>query len=145
MPGNSIIINDYTNPGPEREARIKNAKRRLMEIASIIEDREVRPIISPKGLEWRLEGMITRAARKIYRVPRRFTVGDTCDRCKTCLRICPEGNISLGRTIRWGDACSDCLACYHWCPKKAIHLGKGSADRPRYRHPEIKASDLFLR
>jgi formate hydrogenlyase subunit 6/NADH:ubiquinone oxidoreductase subunit I len=42
----------------------------------------------------------------------------------------------------WMHHCEMCFACDEWCPRQAIqHWGRAAGIK--YRHPEIKISDMF--
>jgi NAD-dependent dihydropyrimidine dehydrogenase PreA subunit len=47
---------------------------------------------------------------------------DRCTGCEACLRVCPEGAISLveGRAFIDQELCSKCRACIEVCPQEAI-------------------------
>ena len=73
-----------------------------------------------------------------------FTVTDKCITCGICTKVCPKANytIEVERAVPKGD-CELCFACVHNCPHKAIILTKGEKNpNARYRHPEIKVSDI---
>jgi ferredoxin/flavodoxin len=144
MPGNSVILIDYTTPEPERERRLAESEGRIAHIAETILKRERAPLEGDRGLGQGLKSLATRIASGIYRVPRRLWVDARCSRCGTCVRVCPEGNVSLDDRVTFGNDCSNCLACYHWCPRQAIHLGKKGIEK-RYHHPRIAPSDMLAR
>jgi NAD-dependent dihydropyrimidine dehydrogenase PreA subunit len=67
-----------------------------------------------------------------------------CDKCKTCVNVCPKGNIQIiekGPII--GNNCENCLSCHHNCPKSIIHVTKES-NQERFINPNIKLSELIL-
>lgn len=86
---------------------------------------------------------------------------DKCIGCNTCVRVCPQGNISLlkntersaGRVQNTdkplaaiGDNCTACLSCVHFCPQQAlITNGRETLKDRQYHHPEIKLKDLLRR
>ena len=76
----------------------------------------------------------------------KFRVDPSCTHCGICAKVCPVGNIVMkdGRPT-WSDKCEQCMACLQWCPVEAIQFGRRTAGRRRYRHPEFKASDFFLK
>lgn len=61
-----------------------------------------------------------------------------------CKTVCPCGNIELqaGKPV-WLHHCEQCLACIQWCPPEAIQFGKKTPRYERYRHPEVKLSDII--
>ena len=73
-----------------------------------------------------------------------FTVTDKCITCGICTKVCPKANYTIPgeRAVPKGE-CELCFACVHNCPHKAIILTKGEKNPDaRYRHPEIKVSDI---
>jgi ferredoxin len=76
----------------------------------------------------------------------RFHVDPACTRCGTCAKVCPVENIEMKDGMpSWRNRCEQCMACLQWCPVDAIQFGHRTKGRRRYRHPDFKASDLFLR
>lgn len=90
-----------------------------------------------------------------------FTTED-CIGCRTCVRVCPCGNLSFqgGRPV-WNHHCEGCNACVAYCPVKAIRFRTPEAyarldnfisrrlglpeTRTRYHHPAVTAADLTSR
>ncbi len=66
--------------------------------------------------------------------PNKFCVGDNCNGCKRCERICPTHNIIVNEKPEWGKNCTSCLACYHTCPQNAIRYGRGTKNKGQYFH-----------
>jgi Pyruvate/2-oxoacid:ferredoxin oxidoreductase delta subunit/flavodoxin len=145
MPGNSVIIRDYTNGEAERAERLRRAEGLIDQCAEKIKRGDHGTVEADMGLRTHAKGIVTTIARKAYGVPRRFSVNESCSGCRGCVRICPENNIRDEGGIAWGGACSNCLACYHWCPRGAIELGGKDAPKPHYHHPAIRMGDLYLR
>jgi Pyruvate/2-oxoacid:ferredoxin oxidoreductase delta subunit/flavodoxin len=145
MPGNSVIIRDYTNDEAERAVRLRRAEGLIDQCAEKIKRMDRGTAEADMGLRTYMKGIVTTIARKAYGLPRRFSVNDKCSGCRGCVRICPENNVRDDGGIAWGGACSNCLACYHWCPQGAVELGSGGSRKPRYHHPAIRMSDLYLR
>jgi Pyruvate/2-oxoacid:ferredoxin oxidoreductase delta subunit len=76
----------------------------------------------------------------------KFTVADTCTSCGTCMAICPAKNIELvDKKPVWKHHCELCCGCIHLCPVQAIQAGAKTKNRDRYRHPEVKVTDLIYR
>ena len=73
-----------------------------------------------------------------------FWVDEKCNSCGICKTACPCENIELkeGRPV-WLHHCEQCLACIQWCPQEAIQYGKKTQRYERYRHPEVKLSDML--
>ena len=75
---------------------------------------------------------------------KKFYSEEKCTKCGICSKICPVGNIDLvdGRPV-WKGSCEQCMACIQWCPAEAIQHGKKTVKRRRYRHPDVKISDMI--
>lgn len=73
-----------------------------------------------------------------------FTVNEKCNNCKTCEKVCPVQNIRMidNKPI-WQRNCEHCLACIQWCPTEAIQYGTKTANRKRYRYPEISVTEIY--
>jgi MinD superfamily P-loop ATPase len=66
--------------------------------------------------------------------------------CGTCARVCPKHNIVLkDSSPKFGGNCERCTACIQWCPAKAIDYKDVTQTRKQYRHPNVKASDIFTK
>lgn len=69
----------------------------------------------------------------------KFSAGDRCISCGTCVRSCPLGNIHLenGKPV-WGKDCTHCMACISLCPTEAVEYGNATVGKPRYHCPPYK-------
>lgn len=144
MPGNSIIIKDYTNSIVEQHRRLVNVNTNIEVISKHIKNMTNGEIEGTREIKWYLEGIITSIARKIYNVPKRFTIDMAkCTQCRSCVRLCPENNIQMFPSPTFGNNCTNCLSCYHWCPQQAISLG--SKKNSHYHNPNVSMNELFLR
>jgi ferredoxin len=75
-----------------------------------------------------------------------FWADRNCNRCGTCLRVCPRENIRLvDADIAWNHDCEQCFACVHWCPRQALQIGATTQGKARYHHPEVSLDDMLLR
>lgn len=146
MPGNAVILADMTNPPEERERRLSASEGRLEAIVASVRSRERNDFARREGAGPWLLSRFFGLATKAYRVPRHFLASDACTRCGLCARACPKSNIALSeRGPTWGHDCELCLACFHICPAKAVNLDGYTAERLRYRHPEVSAGELLCR
>lgn len=84
--------------------------------------------------------------RHMREADKSYVVLPKCNSCNICYRICPVSNIKMenGKPV-WQHKCEQCMACLQFCPVEAIQYGKSTESRKRYRHPEVKANDLFVR
>ena len=146
MPGNSLIINDYTNPIEVQKQRLLESKGRIEEISIYINKRSVLELEGSRNIKHYIIGSITGTfAKRIYKTPRKFKVTNKCIHCSICARICPVENIKLSsaKNPYWGRNCTQCLACFHWCPQKAIEIGNSTINKQRYTHPDISVDDMI--
>lgn len=62
-----------------------------------------------------------------------FRVGNDCNSCGTCQKVCPLNNISLenGRP-KWHRNCTHCMACIARCPQQCIEYGLLSKGKRRH-------------
>lgn len=146
MPGNSLIVRDYTNPVEVRKLRISESMKSVQEIADHINNRRVLALGGRNRLKDRLYGLLTSTVAKyIYKTPRKFRVTSGCIHCRICEQICPTKNIKLSsdKNPHWGNNCTQCLACFHWCPQRAVEIGSSTTNKPRYTHPDISIADII--
>jgi ferredoxin len=75
-----------------------------------------------------------------------YRVSHRCSGCSLCAKICPTKNITMvvGKP-HFASNCQHCMACIQWCPLGAIVYKDRTANRGRYRHPEIKSEELCTR
>ena len=75
---------------------------------------------------------------------RQFSIGESCNGCGICQKVCPVQNITLqDGTPQWRHQCQECLACLHFCPQKTLQFGKNTVKKDRYHHPNITAKDMM--
>jgi ferredoxin len=144
MPSNYI---PWGGPGPKDKQTIRfiKAEEKIKAIADFVTKREHRPV--EKGPFWQnilFTGLNRLAFPHVPTMDKGFWVDEKCNSCGICKRVCPSGNIELkeGRPV-WLHHCEQCLACIQWCPAEAIQYGKKTQRYERYRHPEVKLSDLL--
>jgi NAD-dependent dihydropyrimidine dehydrogenase PreA subunit/flavodoxin len=145
MPENYIGPVDLMGDAPHRQEKYAAAHSRIPAIAATI---RTRTQLQPEGTDLailRFGGRVTgMLMTSVYNTPRRLHATEKCNRCRTCERICPTGNISV-RTdaVRWGHSCTQCYACIHWCPQEAIEIGGRTTRKPRYHHPDVTLADML--
>lgn len=73
-----------------------------------------------------------------------FNVGEACNGCATCCKVCPVVNIKMqdGKPM-FLHHCEQCMACVQWCPKQAINFKNKTQDRGRYHHPDITLEEMI--
>lgn len=72
----------------------------------------------------------------------RYEINQNCNKCGTCAKVCPAGNISVSDKVIFADRCEGCLGCVHLCPKNAIHL-KNEKNAVRWRNPEVSLKEMI--
>lgn len=144
MPSNYIPMHG-AKPASVQAEMIAGAKLRVKEIVRRVSSGED-GYIEPGSLVSRLLSRMVYAmgSKRINGMDAKFFADSKCTSCGLCGEICPVGNIVLkdGRPS-WLHHCEQCMACIQWCPVSAIQYGNATAGRARYRHPEVKASDLL--
>jgi ferredoxin len=142
MPSNSVIVMDLTTSDEENQKRFIEEKRKIKQIAKIINEQKSTGIegIFNKDEKYELKDYID----NIYKVTENFWTNDKCNLCNVCTKICPKNSIEIvDNKVTWKDNCEKCLACLHWCPKNAIENGEVSPICRRYHHPEISITDII--
>jgi len=145
MPENFIGPVNLMNDVSRREEKFAAASARIPAIASAIRERRVSvPEGSNSGL-WRLGGRLSRhLATVVYDTPSHLHATKACNQCRTCERICPTRNITVGKdTVVFGNDCTQCYACIHWCPNGAIEIGGRTKGNARYHHPDVTVRDML--
>lgn len=145
MPGNYIVKYGAYKKG--KQEKLFGSEKEI--VRRIAED-----VKAQKKNTVKRGGLINRLTKSIYHsnlkkfpsLDQNFAADDKCNGCGICERICPVENIRMadGRP-KWLGNCEHCLACLQWCPTEAIEYSTKSVGRKRYRHPEVKAIELFLK
>lgn len=73
-----------------------------------------------------------------------FIVGDTCNQCGTCVKVCPRDNMKLDplKPVYKGN-CEFCLACINLCPQKAIRLKHESNSDARFKNENVTLKEII--
>jgi len=72
----------------------------------------------------------------------KFKLTDSCEKCGTCVKTCPSGNITLDEGLQFGNRCELCYACLNLCPIHAIYSSDATLKRRQYRNPVITADEI---
>ncbi len=146
MPGNSVIMKDWTNPIEEVNKRLDNCGKAIDKIAENIKNRKIefREIKESKFALF--TGRINDVfINKFYKIHKRFWTNDKCNDCGLCKKVCPMNNIEIeNKKVNWKNNCEACLACYHWCPQKAVELSNYTKDKVRRTNPNIKVNEIII-
>lgn len=145
MPENFIGPVDLMGDASRREEKYAAAQARIPAIAAAIHGRKK---MAPEGNNSSLLELGGRFARHlasvVYDTPSRLHATAACNQCRTCERICPTRNITVGKDgVSFGDECTQCYACIHWCPTGAIEIGGRTAGKTRYHHPDVTIRDML--
>lgn len=71
-------------------------------------------------------------------------VGDECNNCLICTRVCPRGNIEMiDDKPQIGDNCDFCLGCVQHCKTLNLTINDELNPDERYRNPNIKISEII--
>ncbi|MDR3205578.1 MAG: EFR1 family ferrodoxin [Candidatus Methanoplasma sp.] len=73
-------------------------------------------------------------------VDRRYEIRG-CVHCRTCMKVCPRGNIDIFAEERYHHDCDFCMSCIHNCPSNAIHL-PDEKSIARFRNEHVKLREI---
>ncbi len=79
---------------------------------------------------------------------RDFLIGDQCNGCGTCTKVCPRDNITIdtkqgGIKPVYGGHCEFCLACINLCSRQAIRLKKEKNPNARFRNENVTLKEII--
>ena len=122
----------YTEENPSRLLNDVNQKKRYIRNGSLT------------------DSMLTKAIQYFFKrnpnfnSDKDFSVGNNCNQCGTCVKVCPRNNIILDelKPVYGGD-CEFCLACINLCPQKAIRLKKESNPNARYLNANVTLKEII--
>lgn len=126
MPGNSVIIKNFTNSLDEQNRRLHLAEQNIQTIIDDLKKR--RQMLKKSTMTFKNQ----------------FTVDSSCTGCGLCSKVCSFHNITMiSNKPSWQDKCQACLSCFHYCPQKSININDYTKSRTRYHHPAISAKDIM--
>ena len=142
MPSNYIRVYDL-EPQKRIDKKIRNMKFMVNSISKTVKTLE------DEGLKDRIPFVSYLFNRlwemRLKKSDKDFYADEKCNKCGTCLKICPVSNITLmdGKPV-WNGKCQECLACLHYCPQTAIQSRNKTEHKGRYHHPDLPAVDIAL-
>jgi len=143
MPDNYQVL--YSPPPIEKQQKLFVMQKQIVdEIAKTIENNE-RVKFQEKGKYFsKIFGGLISGIFKPGSMDKNFWTDENCNGCSICSKVCPVSNIKMnGQKPEWNHHCEHCLACMQWCPKESIQYKKGTINRPRYHHHDIKVQEMF--
>jgi ferredoxin len=72
----------------------------------------------------------------------KYIINEKCNKCGTCGKVCPTGNIEIKDKIIFGNVCETCYGCVHLCPQNAIHL-RNEKSNIRFRNENITLQEII--
>lgn len=136
LPG--FDINDQIARLPE-----KRVDENLARIMTDIQNRKT--LEATAGFGWRAATAVIKHGEWLLisgKQGQRYEINQNCNKCGTCAKICPAGNISVSDKVIFADQCEGCLGCVHLCPKNAIHL-KNEKNAVRWRNPDVSLKEMI--
>ena len=129
----------------KQQKKFHDATDKIKRIAATIKSKETKPL--EKGPLWQniiLSLIYRQSYNAVRKMDKSFWADDKCNNCAICKKICPAQNILIESDKPvWQHRCDQCFACLQWCPEEAIQYGKNTSGKKRYRHPEIKLSEML--
>lgn len=86
-----------------------------------------------------IERILEETMTKKYHI----VVGEGCNNCQICTRVCPRGNIKLDEKPVIGDNCDFCMGCVHHCRFDVLSINDESNPDERYINSHIKVSEII--
>lgn len=121
----------------QQQHKLENARKRIENIATIVEDRRVTTNVVRGRMAHFKSGPLHWAFNRFLIEDSYFRVNKTaCTQCKRCAAACPLGNIRLQPYPTWNHHCLTCFACYHVCPHHAINFRLSGGKKGQYHTPK---------
>jgi ferredoxin len=127
-------------------SKYRSGKERLEEIAGIISRGEKRKYEANDLIPRTFGNFMHGPASNMFKeMDNEFQIDENCVSCKTCMKICPRGNISFENDKpKWNNDCEQCMACIQWCPKSSIQIDDHTVEMERYHHPDVSLKDVII-
>lgn len=144
----SLLMVDNYLPGFDINDQIAKLPRKRVDenLARIITDVQNRKKLEPTaGFGWRAATAAIKHGERLLvngKQGQRYEINQNCNKCGTCAKVCPAGNISVSDKVIFADRCEGCLGCVHLCPKNAIHL-KNEKNAVRWCNPDVSLSEMI--
>lgn len=121
----------------------KKTEEHLTRIIEEIQSRKGRT--AGASLVWRMVSSFMKVSENVVlnrKLAQSYIIHPTCNRCGSCAKVCPAGNITVDDRVRFSERCEGCLGCVHLCPQNAIHM-KNEKSAARWRHPEVSLKEII--
>lgn len=147
MPKNHVL--EYnTKPAKSGDKIFIREKEKVAKISDIIREKrnckcEVSKLIIDTIVDKVFISITDKIMDNINRIDSEFWVNENCNSCKLCEKVCSVKNISCDTKPIWNHNCERCMACIQLCPKEAIQWGAKTANRKRYKNPNVDIVDLY--
>lgn len=139
MPGNSIVVVDYSTPKPVQDYLLKSAETQIEEIGKLIKNKVIH---APAHKSYRNGAGVNKFILTSLVKDRTFKVDKNCNTCGLCAKVCPVDNITVSKEgVKWHGKCESCWGCINWCPKEAVQ-NISTEGRLRYHHPDVTLNEL---
>lgn len=138
MPSNYMVGFDVDTKEVETQ-KLRHADQLLTEINALLMIRQPGVFRNLPGKWPRLKTAVFNPLFNRFALNNdRFYATDACTGCGLCETVCPVHSITLKERPVWSKACTQCFACINRCPACAIQYGKGTVNKGRYQHPDLK-------